>query len=74
MHGHRDLAVPLEASEALRKRLEEQGVRATLRRIVGDHRLSSPEELQIVLEELEELIAAVEKSRTTGQRPLFGAS
>lgn len=59
VHGDLDTAVPLGVSEALQKKLREKGVAASLRRVPGgDHRLSSPPELRILGEELEQLADA----------------
>ncbi|CAE7800392.1 Dnah7 [Symbiodinium sp. KB8] len=57
LHGDKDEAVPLEASEELLGQLLAKGGEATLRQIHGgDHRLSKPAELQVLEEELDRLI------------------
>eukprot|EP00439_Symbiodinium_sp_Y106_P029566 s3648_g3.t1 len=57
LHGDKDEAVPLEASEELLGQLLANGREASLRRIHGgDHRLSKPAELQVLEEELDRLI------------------
>ncbi|CAL1138099.1 unnamed protein product, partial [Cladocopium goreaui] len=57
MHGDKDEAIPMEASEMLQLHLKAKGVKAELRRVTGgDHRLSSEVELAILEEELDQLL------------------